>query len=90
MLAAIPANRNKDTLVLDKKNLNKAVYSLHSAIETLEIAMDRKLSAQILRAAENLEENTRHGKLYSFEEAFGKQLRRNPTRKNYFSRHSSV
>jgi hypothetical protein len=76
--------------LLDKKNLDEAVYSSRSAMETLEIAMDRKLSAQILHAAENLEEDTRHGKLYSFAEAFDKQLRRKPLKKTYFSRQSSV
>ena len=39
--------------------------------ETLEITMDAKLYGQILKVAETVDEDTRLGKLHSFEEAFG-------------------
>ena len=38
--------------------------------ETLEITSDRKLFQQIMNAAATLEDDTRLGKLHSFEEAF--------------------
>jgi hypothetical protein len=39
-------------------------------VETLEIAMDRKLFNQILAGADTLEEDLRLGKLHSLEKAF--------------------
>lgn len=70
----ISANdKEEEKLLLDRKYFEQLVQKLRSAAETLEIAMDRKLFAQILGAAANLEEKTRHGKLHSFEEAFGEK-----------------
>ena len=43
---------------------------VRSLAETLEIAADRRLFMQILKAAATLEEDVRVGKLHSFEEAF--------------------
>jgi uncharacterized protein YicC (UPF0701 family) len=63
-------DREEEKLVLDKKYFEEIVLKLRSLAETLEITMDRKLFGQILRAATSLEEDTRRGKLHSFEEAF--------------------
>jgi hypothetical protein len=43
---------------------------VRSLAETLEIAADRRLFRQILKAAATLKEDARLGKLHSFEEAF--------------------
>jgi hypothetical protein len=63
-------DREEEKLVLDKKYFEEIVLKLRSLAETLEITMDRRLFGQIMRAAVNLEEDTRQGKLHSFEEAF--------------------
>jgi hypothetical protein len=60
-----------ERVLLDKKYFDELVTRLKSLTETLEITTDRKLFEQILGAAAPLEENTRLGKLHSFEEAFG-------------------
>ena len=49
---------------------NEIRTNLASAMETLEIAMDRKLFNQILAAADTLDEDLRLGKLHSLEDAF--------------------
>lgn len=64
------SNEEDEKLLLDKKYFEELVQRLRSAIETLEIISDQKLYKQILGAAKDLEENTRLGKLHSFEEAF--------------------
>ncbi len=67
----ISANSPEDEkLLLDKRYFDLLIRRLDSLVETLEIATDRKLFAQILRAASTLEEDTRLGKLHSFDEAF--------------------
>jgi hypothetical protein len=60
-----------EKLVLDKKYFEEIVGQLRSVIETLEIINDQRLFKQILGAAEGLEQDTRRGRLHSFEEAFG-------------------
>ena len=59
-----------EKFILDKQYFEELVSSLRSAIETLEITADRKLYARLLKAAESLEEDTRQGKLNSFEDVF--------------------
>lgn len=63
-------NDEDQRLLLDKKYFDELVKTLKSLMETLEITTDRKLYDQIVRAASALEENTRLGRLHSFEEAF--------------------
>jgi len=60
-----------EKLLLDKAYFEALTRKLASLVETLEITTDRKLFSQILRAASTLEDDTRRGKLHSFEEAFG-------------------
>jgi len=57
-------------LMLDGKYFDQLVECLRSLMETLEITTDRTLFEQIMRAASTLEDDTRMGKLHSFEEAF--------------------
>ena len=73
-VVVISANHEEDEkLLVDKRYFDELVQKLRSVVETLEIATDRKLFSQILRAAEHLEDNTRRGKLHSFAEAFGEK-----------------
>jgi len=60
-----------EKVVLDKQYFDQLRKQLESVIETLEIAMDRKLFNQILAAADTLEHDLRLGKLHSLEDAFG-------------------
>jgi len=72
-VVAISSHDHKDEkLLLDKRYFDELVQTLNSLIETLEITTDRKLFGQIMRAASTLEEDTRLGRLHSFEEAFEK------------------
>jgi hypothetical protein len=71
-VVAISANDTEDEkLLLDKSYFDELVKNFKSMMETLEITTDRKLFEQIVRATSTLEEDTRLGKLHSFEEAFG-------------------
>jgi hypothetical protein len=72
VLVIAATDQEDEKLVLDKKYFEELVGRLKTLTETLEITMDTRLFNQIMRAASNLEENTRLGKLHSFEEAFGK------------------
>jgi hypothetical protein len=67
----IKANDKADErVVLDKQYFDQLRRRLEAAVETLEIAMDRKMFNQILAAADTLEEDLRLGKLHSLEDAF--------------------
>ncbi|MBZ5706873.1 MAG: hypothetical protein LAN63_16100 [Acidobacteriia bacterium] len=57
--------------VVDKRYFDDLLKKFHATVETLEITADPKLFAQILRAAETIDQDMRLGKLHSFEEAFG-------------------
>ncbi len=60
----------EEKIVLDKQYYDELRKKLENLVETLEIAMDRKLFNQILAAADTLEEDLRLGKLHSLEDAF--------------------
>ena len=60
----------EEKIILDKQYFDEIRRKLESLLETLEIAMDRKLFNQILAAADSLEEDLRLGKLHSLEDAF--------------------
>jgi hypothetical protein len=62
-----------EKLLLDKKYYDELVQKLRAVIETLEIMSDQKLFNQIVGVARTLEEDTRLGRLHSFEEAFGEE-----------------
>jgi len=73
-VVVISANHEEDEkLLLDKQYFEELVKKLRAVIETLEITSDQKLFKQILGVAETLEEDTRLGRLHSFEEAFGEE-----------------
>ena len=63
-------DETEEKVVLDKKYFDEMSRKLEAVIETLEIAMDRKLFNQILNAADTLEDDLRLGKLHSLEDAF--------------------
>jgi hypothetical protein len=73
VLVISATDQEEEKLVVDKAYFDELVQRLSSLIETLEITTDRRLFSQILRVASNLEEDTRLGKLHSFEEAFGEE-----------------
>lgn len=67
----IKANdETEQKVVLDKIYFDEIRQRLEAVVETLEIAMDRKLFNQILAAADTLEDDLRLGKLHSLEDAF--------------------
>ncbi len=68
-----PERRKVNRSELRQKYFEELVQRLRSTIETLEITSNQKLFNQILGSIENLEENTRLGKLHSFAEAFGEE-----------------
>ena len=59
--------------VVDKRYFDDLLKKLRATVETLEITADPKLFAQILRAADTIDEDARLGRLHSFEEAFGEK-----------------
>jgi hypothetical protein len=59
-----------EKVVLDRQYYDEMRTKIESLVETLEIAMDRKLFNQILAAADTLEDDLRLGKLHSLEDAF--------------------
>jgi hypothetical protein len=59
--------------VVDKRYFDDLLQKLRATVETLEITTDPKLFAQILRAADTIDQDARLGKLHSFEEAFGEK-----------------
>jgi hypothetical protein len=63
----------EEKIVLDRQFFEEIRKKLESLVETLEIAMDRKLFNQILAAADTLETDLRSGKLYSLEDAFAEE-----------------
>jgi hypothetical protein len=60
----------EEKVILDRQYFDEIHKRLGSLVETLEIAMDRKMFNQILAAADTLEENLRLGNLHSLEDAF--------------------
>jgi predicted Ser/Thr protein kinase len=64
------SDKEDEKVVLDKQYFDEIRTNLESAMETLEIAMDRKLFNQILAAADTLDDDLRLGKLHSLEDAF--------------------
>jgi predicted Ser/Thr protein kinase len=64
------SDKEDEKVVLDKQYFDEIRKNLESTMETLQIAMDRKLFNQILTAADTLGEDLRLGKLHSLEDAF--------------------
>jgi hypothetical protein len=66
-------NEEDEKYVVDKRYFEDLLQKLRATVETLEITTDPKLFAQILRAADTIDQDARLGKLHSFEEAFGEE-----------------
>jgi hypothetical protein len=64
-------NEEDEKYLVDKRYLDGLLRRLRATAGTLEITANPKLFAQLLRAAETIDEDARTGKLHSFEEAFG-------------------
>jgi hypothetical protein len=74
MVLLIKANDEaEEKVVVDKQYFDQIRQKLEAVVETLEIAMDRKLFNQILAAADTLNEDLRLGKLHSLEDAFAEE-----------------
>jgi len=63
----------EEKMVLDKKYFDEVLGKLRSTVETLEIAMDKRLFTQIMKAAQTLDDDLRRGKLHSMDEAFAEE-----------------
>jgi hypothetical protein len=64
-------HKEEETVLLDKKYFDDIEQKLRAVIETLEIMSDQKLFKQIVGVDKTLAEDTRLGKLHSFEDVFG-------------------
>jgi hypothetical protein len=71
VLVIAAPQEGEEKVVLDRAYFEDLSAKLRAAVETLEIAADRRFFSQILAAAETLETDLRKNKLQSFEEAFG-------------------
>jgi hypothetical protein len=73
-VVVISATHEEDEkLLMDKKYFDDIVQKLRAVVETLDIMSNQKLFKQIVGVAATLEEDTRLGRLHSFEEAFGEK-----------------
>ena len=63
-------SEDEEKYIVDKKYFEELLRELHSAIETLAITTDVRMFGNLLKAGETIEDDLRHGKLHSFEEAF--------------------
>ena len=63
--------QGEEKFVLDKNYFDEIMYRLKASVETLEIAMDESLLRKVLKAAETLDSDIRHGRLHSMDEVFG-------------------
>lgn len=59
-----------EKVIVDKQYFDQLRSKLDGLVETLEIAMDRKLFNQIMAAADTVDADLRLGKLHSLEDAF--------------------
>jgi hypothetical protein len=66
-------DEDDDKVVLDRRFFEEIRTKMESLVETLEIAMDRKLFNQILAASDTLDEDVRRGRLHSLEDAFAEE-----------------
>ena len=63
-------SEDEEKYIVDKKYFEELLRELRSAIETLAITTDVRMFGNLLKAGETIEDDLRHGKLHSFEEAF--------------------
>ena len=72
-VVAITGDNEGEKFVLDKKYYDEIVKRLKASVETLEIAMDKKMLANIMSAASTLSDDVREGKLLSMDEVFSEE-----------------
>jgi hypothetical protein len=69
-VVVITGEPEEEKLVLDMKYFDEIMHRLKASIETLEVAMDKRLLANIMAAANTLDDDMRRGKLHSMDEVF--------------------
>ena len=65
-----PRTSGGEKYIVDSAYFNTIFDRLHSALETLEIMMDRRLFDNITKSMDTLDEDMRLGRLHSFDDAF--------------------
>lgn len=65
-----PRASGGEKYIVDGAYFNTVFDRLRSALETLEIMMDRRLVDSIMKSMDTLDEDMRLGRLHSFEDAF--------------------
>jgi hypothetical protein len=66
----ITGDADEEKCVLDKKYFDEIIKRLKASVETLEVAMDKRLMTNIMSAAQTLNDDVREGKLLSMDEVF--------------------
>lgn len=69
-VVSITGDSESEKVVLDRQYYDEILRRLKASIETLHVAMDKKLMSQIMAAANTLSEDVRSDKLLSMEEVF--------------------
>lgn len=64
-------DHGEEKLVVDRRYFDEIMDRLKASVETLEVAMDKRLLGNILAAARTLDDDMRRGKLHSMEDVFG-------------------
>lgn len=71
-VVVVTARQEEDEkYVVDKAYFEAILKHLRTATETLKITADTKLFSQLLKVRSTIDEDIRHGRLHSLEEAFG-------------------
>lgn len=63
--------KGEEKYIVEKAYFERLVRERNAALETLAIAVDRKLFPRLLRITETIAGDARHGRLHSFEDVFG-------------------
>lgn len=72
-VVSITGDSEGEKIVLDKKYFDELMKKLRASVETLEVAMDKSLMANIMSAAQTLSDDVREGKLLSMDEVFSEE-----------------
>ena len=65
-----PRSSGGEKYIVDSDYFKAVMDRLASALETLEIMMDKRLFNNIMRSMDTLDEDMRRGRLHSFDDAF--------------------
>lgn len=66
-------DQGEEKLVVDRKYFDEIMHRLKASVETLEVAMDKRLLDSVMNAARTLDDDMRRGRLHSMEEVFGEE-----------------